>query len=425
MPSTTPHGRYTTNSKSLNEDLIILQRQVGRLTNTYYRPNDKTYNTRMIGYFKGKKKVLNDSFAIPPKKVELVDPTSEWVYDLSVEDNENFLDSEGCILLHNTHGILCAPTVASRQFNLWGAAYITTQGQKILGDTLKTLSANKIRVVYGDTDGIYVACSRSAHNLPSLAKTLGIEATPLDKYWLTHPADALKIINECNEKWRERLNYPGFELESEAHDVMIFVKHKNYLIFDESNGQFSMATKGNNFKGSDKPNIARIALERIMKEVLKENLGWEDEAKAREAVRQSIKRITKGLISKLDLSALNLDDLTLVQSVQPSRRYKPNPNGSISVFGARAKALEQLIGVPIRIATKFKFVVTKKPLPGILHPTKSGVKPIDYMYPIELLKDRSEIDLRWYRELIENFIKGAFGLEGMERGVQRGLADWM
>jgi hypothetical protein len=77
------------------------------------------------------------------------------------------------------------------------------------------------------------------------------------------------------------------------------------------------------------------------------------------------------------------------------------------------------------MATKFKFVVTKKPLPGILHPTKSGVKPIDYMYPIELLKDRSEIDLRWYRELIENFIKGAFGLVGMERGVQRGLADWM
>jgi len=34
-----------------------------------------------------------------------------------------------------THGILAAPTVTGRQFNLWGAAAITTKGQMILADT--------------------------------------------------------------------------------------------------------------------------------------------------------------------------------------------------------------------------------------------------------------------------------------------------
>ncbi|MCI0500485.1 MAG: DNA polymerase elongation subunit (family B), partial [Epsilonproteobacteria bacterium] len=63
-----------------------------------------------------------------------------------------------------THGILAAPGVSGRQFNLWGAAAITTKGQAILDDTLHYLKNKGIRVVYGDTDGIYIGCSRSVGN---------------------------------------------------------------------------------------------------------------------------------------------------------------------------------------------------------------------------------------------------------------------
>ena len=66
-------------------------------------------------------------------------------------------------------------------------------------------------------------------------------------------------------------NYSDFELEAEKHDAMIFVKHKNYLIFDSKDGKIEMNTKGNNFKGSDKANIARKILETIMLNTLKEN----------------------------------------------------------------------------------------------------------------------------------------------------------
>ena len=324
-----------------------------------------------------------------------------------------------------THGILAAPTVTGRQFNLWGAAAITTKGQIILADALEFLNKQNIRVVYGDTDGIYMGCSRSMRNIPEFSKALGVLLTPEDDKWITKPEVALTAIEQCNSKWQKELKYPDFELEAEQHDAMIFVKHKNYLIFDQKNGKIEMTTKGNNFKGSDKANIARKVLAEIMLTVLKENTSWEKEDDVRTAVQNSIKNKTREIVSRLDLSKVDLNDLTLVQAVQPGKRYKLNQDGSPSTFGMRAEALEKLLGQPIRTRVKMKFVITKKPLPGITKPSKSGVKPIDYMYPIDLVKDRKEIDLDWYKKMIENYVQGAFGLSDIAVTEQKGLDSWM
>ena len=206
---------------------------------------------------------------------------------------------------------------------------------------------------------------------------------------------------------------------------MMFVKHKNYLIFDHKNNQIEMIAKGNNFKGSDKANIARKVLKEIMIEVLKENPSWDDEEEVRNKIKTSIMEKTKEIVSKLDLKQVNLDDLTLIQSVQPSNRYKLNQDGSMSTFGKRSNALANLLGYPIKSRVKLKFVVTKQPLPGITNPSKSGVKPIDYMYPIEHLKDVNQIDLDWYKKMIENYIQGAFGISDIAATEQTGLDDWM
>ena len=324
-----------------------------------------------------------------------------------------------------THGIISAPTVSGRQFNLWGAAAITTKGQAILADTINYLKDRNIRVVYGDTDGINLGCSRSVGNVPDFSKLLGLQINKDEKNWIAKPDIVLSAIEDCNIKWRKDLNYPDFELEPEIHDCMIFVKHKNYLIFDSKDGKIEMVTKGNNFKGSDKANIARKILNQIMMEVLKENPTWTDEEEARKIIKNSIISKTNEIVSKLDLSKVDLDDLTLIQSVQPSKRYKLNQDGSVSVFGKRSTALEKLIDEPIRSRLKLKFVVTKKPLPGITKPSKSGVKPIDYMYPIDLLKNKNEIDLDWYKKMIENYIRGAFDLSDLAITEQKGLDAWM
>lgn len=306
-----------------------------------------------------------------------------------------------------------------------GAAAITTKGQAILADTINYLKDRNIRVVYGDTDGINLGCSRSVGNVPDFSKLLGLQINKDEKNWISKPDIVLSSIEDCNIKWRKDLNYPDFELEPEIHDCMIFVKHKNYLIFDSKDGKIEMVTKGNNFKGSDKANIARKILNQIMMEVLKENPTWTDEEEARKIIKNSIISKTKEIVSKLDLSKVDLDDLTLIQSVQPSKRYKLNQDGSVSVFGKRSTALEKLIDEPIRSRIKLKFVVTKKPLPGITKPSKSGVKPIDYMYPIDLLKNKNEIDLDWYKKMIENYIKGAFDLSDLAITEQKGLDAWM
>ena len=324
-----------------------------------------------------------------------------------------------------THGILAAPTVTGRQFNLWGATAITTKGQMILADTINYLQKNNIRVVYGDTDGIYLGCSRSIGNIPNLSKNLGLSLEKDESKWLSKPQNSIDAIEKCNHKWQNELNYPDFELEPEIHDAMIFVKHKNYLIFDSKDDHIDLITKGNNFKGSDKANIARKVLYEIMIKVLKENPEWNSEDDVRNSVKNSIKSITKEIVSNLDLSKVDLDDLTLVQSVQPAKRYKLNQDGSISTFGRRAQALEKLIGQPIKSRIKLKFVVTKKPLPGITKPSKSGVKPIDYMYPIDHLKNTNEIDLEWYKKMVENYIQGAFGLSDISTTEQVGLDAWM
>jgi len=162
-----------------------------------------------------------------------------------------------------------------------------------------------------------------------------------------------------------------------------------------------------------------------MIEVLKENPSWKEEEKARKEIKNSIISNTKEIISKLDLKQVDLDDLTLVQSVQPAKRYKLNQDGSVSTFGKRSAALEKLLGHPIKSRIKLKFVITKKSLPGITKPSKSGVKPIDYMYPIDLLEDKNEIDLDWYKKMIENYIQGAFGLSDIAVTEQTGLDAWM
>ena len=327
-----------------------------------------------------------------------------------------------------THGILTAPSVSCRQFNLWAGAEITTKGQMILQDTLETLQKNGVRVVYGDTDGIYLACSNTARNIPTVLKALDLQhLESVPKKWLCEPEKAMKLIDECNEKWRKQLNYPEFELEPEIHDAMLFVKHKNYLIWDVKKDKVIFTAKGNNFRGADKPNIAKTSLENIMIDVLKDNIDWINEDLAREQVKSSIKKHLNVFLSELNLENLNQFDFELLQSVNPPKQYADNTNGSPNIFKRRAIALEKLVG-PIKVSTKFKFVVTRDPLPFIDKPTKTGLKPIDYMYPVELLDDVKKIDIDWYKIMISNYIYGAFGLKGeaeeTSKSKQITLADF-
>ncbi|MHB8634746.1 MAG: 3'-5' exonuclease, partial [Thermoplasmatota archaeon] len=333
-----------------------------------------------------------------------------------------------------THGILVAVNVSCRQFNVWGGANITTIGQRILNDTLIDWEGQGIRCVYGDTDGLYMGCSKSAGNVPHLAAALGVDLLPEDGKWITRPEVALAAVAGANRKWRDALHYEGFELEAETHDAMVFVVHKNYLIFDARRGKLVMETKGNNFKGSDKAPLAQHLLEAIMAKALAEVASWDDEESAREAMKAAVKRATKDVMQGVHASRAEWEELILRQSVSPVRSYEPNPDGTLRVQAVRTVALEQVLGEPITATRKFKFVVAREPLPlykdakaqeeakerlarqgfklAVKEPKNRGLKPIEYMWPVEKI-DRSQVDWAWYRSMVEDYVKGAFGFESL------------
>lgn len=351
-----------------------------------------------------------------------------------------------------THGILVAVNVSCRQFNMWGGAAITTIGQQILHDTRKGLEEHGRRVVYGDTDGIYLACSKSAGNLPHLADALGVDLEPEEDKWITMPDEAVAAIDAMNEHWRKELDYEGFELEAEAYDAMVFIVHKNYLKFQARDGKLVMDTKGNNFKGSDKAPLARTLLSEIMALALKDVAVWDDEEDARERMRAAIKRATQTVMKDRDVTGTDWDELTLRQQVRPVRNYKPNPDGSASGFAMRTAALEHLLGEQITASRKMRFIVCKNALPAYMdreaqswvrdrlsqaglafnerydlattrNTKKSGIKPIEYMWPVDRVEPHM-VDWTWYKDTVEAYVKGAFGFRSLELATQRDLSSW-
>ena len=345
-----------------------------------------------------------------------------------------------------THGILVAVNVSCRQFNVWGGANITTIGQRILHETLEDWEAQGIRVVYGDTDGIYMGCSRSVGNLPMLAAAVGADAEPEAGTWITMPDKARAAVAEANRKWRDLLQYEGFELEAETHGAMVFVVHKNYLIFDaKADGTLAMETKGNNFKGSDKAPLAQELLRDIMRRALRDVARWETEDKAREAMKAAIKKATREVMQTVQVAKTDWEDLILRQSVSPVKSYEPNPDGTLRSQAVRTAALEDLLGEPITATRKFKFIVCREPLPlykdpdrqerrrmelarsghilVVKEPKNRGLKPIEYMWPADKVTP-DKVDWAWYKSMVEDYVKGAFGLDSLELAVQRDLSSW-
>jgi DNA polymerase elongation subunit (family B) len=345
-----------------------------------------------------------------------------------------------------THGILVAVNVSCRQFNVWGGANITTIGQRILHETLEDWEGQGIRVVYGDTDGIYMGCSKSMGNIPHLAAAVGADVEPEADKWITLPQKALEAVAAANRKWRDLLQYEGFELEAETHDAMVFVVHKNYLIFDaKPDGTLGMETKGNNFKGSDKAPLAQELLRGIMQRALRDVARWDSEEKAREAVKAAIKKATKEVMQAVQVAKTDWGDLILRQSVSPVKSYEPNPDGTLRSQAVRTAALEDLLGEPITSTRKFRFIVCREPLPlykdpdrqerkrmdlarsghilVVKEPKNRGLKPIEYMWPADQVTP-AQVDWAWYKSMVEDYVKGAFGLDSLELAVQRDLSSW-
>ena len=91
-------------SEDLRDTLIVLCKMLfpDRIPTIYKWRDRNAWRLYLSTYLRCKNIKLNDVRAVEITKVEFVEPSEEWVYDLSVEDIENFVDACGCVLLHNT-----------------------------------------------------------------------------------------------------------------------------------------------------------------------------------------------------------------------------------------------------------------------------------------------------------------------------------
>jgi DNA polymerase elongation subunit (family B) len=344
---------------------------------------------------------------------------------------QNMYDSLKALRNAGTHGIQLGVKWSCRQFNLASGDYIPSKGQDILSDMYSEAQKRKVRTIYGDTDGIYFGCYRSAYKVPGLVDAL-LPKEDLDLLFkkkkqakkghqVIYPRKKIvKMIDKLNERWRERLKYKGFAIEVEFTPAMIISMHKNYIkIKIDKSGEIDIDLKGANFTAKDKPKAAEDTLKKIIIDTVRDNIQWDDEADSALRVNGSIRRRMSGVISHLKPDKLDVKDLILIQKVKGAGYYKDG-----NIYKKRSEALGKLIG-EIHGTVSLDFVVTTNPIPGM--EVKSGnkfkpsVKPIAFMTPVDLIKDKSEIDYDWYRNMTIDYISSCFAFD--KKQVKRLVGD--
>ena len=91
-------------SPGLRDDLTVLAKQImpERVPSVYRWKGRNAWKVYLSTSIKSASISLQDSFAAQVVEVEMVNPTEEFVYDLSVEGTNNFVDACGGVILHNT-----------------------------------------------------------------------------------------------------------------------------------------------------------------------------------------------------------------------------------------------------------------------------------------------------------------------------------
>lgn len=302
-----------------------------------------------------------------------------------------------------THGILSSFTTSCRQFAPMPGGWIPSKGQEILWDCIKEFRAREFRIIYGDTDGAYIATSRGAASNPDFAKKMGVPVDPSLSF--TSKDDVIACIDELTQRWRSKLNTEDFDLEPEHHGALFAQMHKNYCMLDIKNDDWTLSVKGVNFKGRDKPQFVLDVLHSAVKHAFMANLEWPDEESARSSFVEACEQGITEAVAALEGNDVDLEALVSKQTVKPAYQYKKKANGSPSEHAIRSDAIGEVLGEKIRDEVKLKFIKSRKPLPGIENPKATAKKPLDYAWPRQLVADE-DVDVEWYAARAEDYARG-------------------
>lgn len=152
--------RVTTKSRLLKDGIsLLLKERDGVLQNRYesecYRISRRS-TTRT-----GKKILSGDLYGQPPLSIEKVTPP-EYVYDLSVEDTENFVTAEGLVLHNSFYGY--SGWNRARWYSKECIESITAWGRYFIKSSIEIARDMGFDVVYGDTDSLFITIEGADYN---------------------------------------------------------------------------------------------------------------------------------------------------------------------------------------------------------------------------------------------------------------------
>ncbi len=331
----------------VNEDLKFLS--LGRVRNSYYSniiPKDLLEGKKFqknVSFAKFKallndgcfesarilEWIVNGDLVLDRVKRIRVEDYDGYVYDLSVEDNENFLVGFGLIYAHNSFYGYTGWTLA-RWYCRECAEATTAWGRHCIKKSVRIAEDMGFDVLYGDTDSIFI--KKNSLSLEKLEK------------------EALKLIDRLSKELPVQIEI------DEYYRTIFFVEKKRYAGLTRDG---RLIVKGLEVRRGDWCELAKKVQKAVIEIILKEK----NPQKAVDYVRKVVEEIRKGKIP--------LEDYVIYKSLtkQPSKYESKQAH-----VKAALRAME--MGIVYPVGSKVGFVIVK------------GAGSIsDRAYPIELIED--------------------------------------
>ncbi len=292
--------------------------------------------------------------------VEYVKPMRPYVYDLSVEDAENFVAGFGWILAHNSYGVFGA-----EHFPLYCLSVADSTaaiGRYAINETIEEAKSLGIEVIYGDTDSVFLSQPREDQ------------------------------INDLLE-WSKNSLRMELEVDKQYRYVAFSTRKKNYFgVFQDG----SVDIKGLTGKKRNTPVFLKKAFYDAI-DALSEVENQGDFKRAKE----KIKSIVQECYIKLKKRQFSLEDLSIsIMLGKPVKAYEKTTPQHV-----KAALLLAEKGQEVKPGDIIGFVKTSDSL---------GVKPVE-------LAKVQDVDTEKYTEYVKSTFEQVFDALGLEFGEVAGV----
>ncbi len=352
--------RYSTASKQLADDLVMVLGSLGRYVSIHRSNNGEMFrivDTKGHKYRrKGRGLVeFNGTYPIRVKSIETLD--TESVYDIETE-NGWFVTTNGFIV-HNSYGVTGAPHF--ELFCMPAAESVTAYGRDAIQRTKTKAESMGIRVLYGDTDSVFLdnPTKEQQEELVSWSsKELGIE----------------------------------LEVEKTYKYIALSDRKKNYIgVYKDG----KVEVKGLSGKKRNTPEFAQNAFKKML-----EVLSRVDDTEGFETAKEEIREIVNNVIDRIEGKGETYTPEELafrIQLTKPLHAYDTD--------------------IPHVRAAKKLVEVTNDPtkaLPGTIV-SYIKTKGQDTVIPVELAKGQSYwIDKEAYIDILKSVFEQVLDSVGLD-----------